>query len=256
MPSKIQILSDVASGLCVLSYGEDVVHGNIHAGNIFANETGGTIKIANFGVTYPQHIHLVPPSTLRGKTKDVWGMGFLIWQVLSGDVGSEHYYNRQDLGKLTSGALLSRDEVDAVVLHPDAPAAMVQIMRDCFEPQVSLRPSIRSIATRIKSYLEQIIAEEEEERGGGDSSSSSSVSLQSSFYRRSPASSLSSSSSSSSSSSGHLRHHRQYGDMKMHRMTEDDPRAEALPLLAHDHHVYDDTIREYDDVIYGTVVIK
>ncbi|XP_054420392.1 ephrin type-A receptor 1 [Pteronotus mesoamericanus] len=159
----VAMLLGIASGMTYLS-DHNYVHRDLAARNILVSENlcckvsdfGLTRLLDNFDGTYETQGGKIPirwtaPEAIAQRifttTSDVWSFGIVMWEVLS--FGDKPY------GEMSNQEVMKSIE-DGYRLPPpvDCPAALYELMKNCWAYDCSRRPSFHQLKTRLEQLLD------------------------------------------------------------------------------------------------------
>ena len=156
----LHVVTQVASGMEYLT-SHNYIHRDLAARNVFVNSSNLTVKISNLGLlqeAYLSDYYRVPncdaqlpvrwmpiEAILYGKIgaeSDVWSYGITLWEVFSFGLQPYYGYNDQEV--------IDMIQARQILPCPNAcPGAVYGLMIECWNDDVTCRPTFKDIHTRL-----------------------------------------------------------------------------------------------------------
>ncbi|RHZ43859.1 hypothetical protein Glove_851g8 [Diversispora epigaea] len=165
---KIYFFRSIVSGIRGIHY-KKIMHRDLHSGNILI--IGDSIRISDLGLSQPanfdsnlsrksQMYGIIPymaPELFKGQTysyaSDIYSLGMIMWELTS---GHRPFHDREYGPKLILDILDGkRPEITE-----DTPECWANLMKRCWHPDPSQRPTIQEISTLIIGFWPHILAAE------------------------------------------------------------------------------------------------
>ncbi|RGB22281.1 kinase-like domain-containing protein [Rhizophagus diaphanus] len=154
---KLYILWQITEGLKYI-HENDFIHRDFHSGNILCEtETIGKWQIGDLGLSQPANntsinneiygvIPYIAPEIFRGsafsKESDIYSMGMIMWELTTGCkpfANIEHDIN----------LIYNIIDGERPKITRDTPECFANLMKRCWDPDPSKRPSIKEICKKI-----------------------------------------------------------------------------------------------------------
>ncbi len=159
---KNQLIIDIALGLYYL-HRKDIIHRDLKTGNILVDEVGRA-RISDFGLSrsYSGRIetlcnpvfdfNYLAPEVLGGtgekdsitKAIDVYALGNVMWEILTGKTLYAGLTREEIINKIVRG--------EHEVIPAEAALFYQEILKECWQKNLLLRPSIETVTKRLRQY--------------------------------------------------------------------------------------------------------
>eukprot|EP00798_Chlamydomonas_sp_ICE-L_P016723 gene16723-22990_t len=182
MRSIVEIAFDVANAISYL-HARGLLHGDLKSDNVLLQTSltdarGWIAKVADFGTSRllanndEEELLLVsrfgtathmPPETIRDNVvvlaSDVYSFGILMWELYCIDKPFAEYSNLQLLN-----AIVALGERPKFPSH--CPTGYAQLANECMMAEFQFRPSLKSVAARLRAMLNEGLKEAENPYSG------------------------------------------------------------------------------------------
>ena len=180
MKLKLKIAFDVARGLnsLYLKSGVKLIHRDVKSENVFIfsldEKSVSSIesihaKLGDFGSivvaspSYSQRIgnyQYTAPEALKGsfsvpysKEIDVYSFGILLWEILSGKIPFQELKENPETCDKVEQMIIDGCRPSLDILPDDTPSCIIEMMKDCWNPKPSSRPSLEKIMSILTIIL-------------------------------------------------------------------------------------------------------
>jgi serine/threonine protein kinase len=147
---RLSIATDITLALGAI-HGENIIHGNLHSGNILYSESSQKWVISDLGFCGPANkssgciygnLRYMAPEVISGKNatkeSDIYSIAMILWEISSGQPPFNDFESDDNLAlKIINGM---RPNIAA-----GTPIMYYDIMRSCWDAVPSKRPKISSI---------------------------------------------------------------------------------------------------------------
>jgi serine/threonine protein kinase len=155
---RIRIVYDIIFALYKI-HNENTVHRNLHSGNILLGYGSRKFRISDLGFCGPVdrpsnsiygNLPYIAPEVITGKktsfASDIYAIGILIWEILSGQPPFVNYEHNCDLAmKIVNGM---RPKI-----VPGTPLEYRKLMEQCWNADLTKRPDINTLETEMNILL-------------------------------------------------------------------------------------------------------
>mmetsp|Transcript_8457 Transcript_8457/g.13830 ORF Transcript_8457/g.13830 Transcript_8457/m.13830 type:complete len:245 (-) Transcript_8457:1967-2701(-) len=158
----LQYALDVSIGMNHLHQSQ-IIHRDLKSSNLVLDDHG-VIKIVDFGLSRIKEenenmtgetgsYRWAAPEVLRNEKYsekcDVYSFGIALWEMNTGDIPYSEFTAIQ-------AAVAVADKGIRPSIPKSCPAGLAQLMRDCWNPMPSDRPSFDSIVARIRELIAEL----------------------------------------------------------------------------------------------------
>ncbi|RHZ87737.1 hypothetical protein Glove_30g56 [Diversispora epigaea] len=157
--NRLRIARDVSDGLRQL-HKAGVIHGDLHARNVFINNGIAFIKAPRM-ISYdesnynksPELIPYIDPRLISNKdlrperSSDIYSLGVLLWEISSGRPPFENYENQV---RLTVSIMAKKTREQP---SPNTPADYIKLYEDCWQHDPTLRLTIDEVCDKMDEFL-------------------------------------------------------------------------------------------------------
>ncbi|MES2217098.1 MAG: protein kinase [Pseudomonadota bacterium] len=165
-----QIILDLAKSLQYL-HGQGILHRNLRSTKVLIDKTGRAklagLELAKFNsssmpslesldLRKSHNLHWQPPEYIKDRVyrceSDIYSFGMILWEIVTG----RHPFQGLSDAEVINQLLAAKTET----LPEDVPAIYREIIRHCWQQDLSLRPTLKNIIKLVEAYdVEKEIAE-------------------------------------------------------------------------------------------------
>ncbi|EXX57913.1 polo kinase CDC5 [Rhizophagus irregularis DAOM 197198w] len=165
---RIQIINAIIGALRQI-HQNNVIHRDLHSGNILFNQIVQLFKISDFGFCGPAdkplnsiygNLPYIAPEVICGKrttfASDIYSIGMLMWEISSGQPPFVYKHNYDLALKIINGM---RPRI-----IPGTPLKYKELMEQCWDADPTKRPDIYTLDKEISSLYRKYLNNENDEQ--------------------------------------------------------------------------------------------